>query len=52
LNKARLNAAEKYILMGYLGYKNKYGEGVVKGLVNKTTLTNTQKKLLLEKCGY
>lgn len=52
LNKARLKAAEKYILMGYLGYKNKNGEGIVKGLVNKTTLTNTQKKLLLEKCGY
>ena len=52
LQKQRLSAAQKYILMGYFGYKNKYGAASVKTLINKTNLSKRQKEALLEKCGY
>lgn len=52
LQKQKLSAAQKYILMGYFGYKNKNGKGLVKALINKTNLSKAQKEELLEKCGY
>ena len=52
LQASKLTSAQKYMLMGYFGYKNTKGEGVVKSVINKTSLTKEQKKLLLEKCGY
>ncbi|MBR2377439.1 MAG: hypothetical protein IKA85_06720 [Clostridia bacterium] len=52
LQKAKLTVAEKYILMGYLGYKNTYGESQVKALISKTNLSKKQREILLEKCGY
>ena len=52
LQATKLSSAQKYMLMGYFGYKNTKGEGVVKSAINKTSLTKEQKKLLLEKCGY
>ena len=52
LQASKLTSAQKYMLMGYFGYKNTKGEGVVKSAINKTSLTKEQKKLLLEKCGY
>ncbi len=52
LQKSSLTAIQKYILMGYLGYKNTYGEAQVKALINKTNLSKKQREILLEKCGY
>ena len=52
LQASKLTSAQKYMLMGYFGYKNTKGESVVKSAINKTSLTKEQKKLLLEKCGY
>lgn len=52
LQATKLSSAQKYMLMGYFGYKNTKGEGAVKSAINKTSLTKEQKKLLLEKCGY
>ena len=52
MRKANLTATEKYMLMGYFGYKNTEGEAKVKSLIRKSTLTTAQQKLLLEKCGY
>lgn len=52
LQASKLTSAQKYMLMGYFGYKNTKGEGAVKSAINKTSLTKEQKKLLLEKCGY
>ena len=48
----RLTAAEKYLIMGYLGYKCKNGEAQVKAYVNRLKLTRDEKKKLLEYCGY
>ena len=52
LQASKLTSAQKYMLMGYFGYKNTKGEGAVKSAINKMSLTKEQKKLLLEKCGY
>ena len=52
LQASKLTSAQKYMLMGYFGYKNTKGEGAVKSAINKTSLTKEQKILLLEKCGY
>lgn len=52
LQKQKLSAAQKYILMGYFGYSNKSGQGLVKALINRTNLSKEQKETLLEKCGY
>ena len=47
-----ISAAEKYMLMGYLGYKNKNGEAQVKAYINKLRLTKTEKEALLGYSGY
>lgn len=52
LQGAKLTATQKYMLMGYFGYKNTYGQSAVESVINKTSLSKEQKKLLLEKCGY
>ena len=52
LQGAKLTAIQKYMLMGYFGYKNTNGKSAVESTINKTSLTKEQKKLLLEKCGY
>ena len=52
LQRSKLTAIQKYILMGYFGYKNTYGESQVKALISKTNLSKKQREILLEKCGY
>lgn len=52
VNGLRLTAAQKYILMGYLGYKNANGENVVKGYIRSLGLTQEQQNELLEMSGY
>ena len=52
LQRQRLSSTQKYIMMGYFGYKNTYGEGAVKSLINRTSLSKELKETLLQKCGY
>ena len=52
VNSLRLTAAQKYMIMGYLGYKNVKGEEQVKAFINRLNLTKTEKKKLLEYSGY
>lgn len=47
-----ISAVQKYMIMGYLGYSNKYGEQSVKSYINTLNLTNEQKATLFEKSGY
>jgi hypothetical protein len=47
-----ISAAEKYMMMGYLGYKCTNGASVVKGYINRLPLTKAEKERLYEYCGY
>lgn len=47
-----LKAVQKYMIMGYLGYKNKNGEAQVKAYINRLSLTKDEKAQLLEYSGY
>ncbi len=47
-----LKAAQKYMIMGYLGYKNKNGEAQVKAYINRLSLTKDERAQLLEYSGY
>ena len=48
----RMSAAEKYLIMGYLGYKCKNGEAQVKAYVNRLRLSKDERARLMEYCGY
>ena len=52
VNSLNLSAAEKYMVMGYLGYKNVHGETQVKALVNRSGLSKEEKAIVLSHCGY
>ena len=52
VNSLQLKAVEKYMVMGYLGYKNTKGEIQVKAYINRLSLTKTEKAKLLEYSGY
>lgn len=52
VNSLRLSAAQKYILMGFLGYKNVNGESTVHTYVRSLGLTGEMQLSLLEMCGY
>ena len=47
-----LSAAQKHMILGYLGYKQSAGEEKVKAYVNRLKLTSAEKKALLEFSGY
>lgn len=47
-----LKAAEKHMLLGFLGYRQKAGEEKVKAYINRLKLTSAEKKALLEFSGY
>jgi hypothetical protein len=47
-----ISAAEKYMIMGYLGYKCTNGASVVKGYINRLSLTKAEKERLYQYCGY
>ena len=47
-----LTAAQKYMIMGYLGYKNSNGESQVKSYIGKLNLTKEEKAELLKYSGY
>lgn len=47
-----LSAAEKYMLMGYLGYKNVHGAEAVQAYLARTSLSREERTELLADCGY
>lgn len=52
INSMKLTATQKYMLMGYFGYKNANGERQVKTYIQSLKLTKTEKETLFEMCGY
>ena len=52
ISSLRMKAAEKFMLMGYLGYSNINGEAQVKAHINRLNLTKDEKEKLLEYSGY
>ncbi len=52
VNSLQLSAAEKYMIMGYLGYTNVKGESQVKSYINRLNLTKAEKQKLFEYSGY
>ena len=52
INSLKLSAAQKYMIAGFLGYKNVKGEAQVKSYINTLKLTNQEKSSLLEYSGY
>lgn len=52
INSLKLSAAQKYMIMGYLGFKNLKGETQVKAYINRLKLTKTEKEKLLQYSGY
>lgn len=52
VNKLSLNATQKYMLLGYCGYKNTNGANQVKAYINRLNLTKEQKEKLYTYSGY
>lgn len=52
INSLKLTAAQKYMIMGYLGYTNTKGEAQVKAYINRLKLTKSEKAKLLKYSGY
>lgn len=52
VSSLNLTATQKYMVMGYLGYKNTYGETQVKAYINTLGLDKEDREYLLEKSGY
>ena len=52
IGSLNITAAEKHMIMGYLGYKNKNGKEKVTAYVNRLKLTRAEKSALLEFSGY
>ena len=52
VNSLNLSAAEKYMVMGYLGYSNTNGKTQVESLINRSSLSRTEKATLLAYSGY
>lgn len=52
IQSLNLTAVQKYMIMGYLGYKNTNGETSVKSYIGKLNLTKEEKAELLKYSGY
>jgi len=52
LNSMNLTAVQKYMLMGYFGYKNLNGELQVKKYIQSLKLTKNEKETLFSMSGY
>ena len=52
VNSLRLTAVQKYMIMGYLGYKNANGADAVKTYIRRMNLTNAEKDALYAYSGY
>ena len=51
IDKQNLTNAQKYMILGYLGYSNDAGYSQVATLINKY-ITKDYQKEMLEYCGY
>lgn len=52
VNSLRLSAAQKYILMGFLGYKNSNGESSVTSYIRNIGISQDMQLALFEMSGY
>jgi hypothetical protein len=53
IESLRLKAAQKYMIMGYLGYKNKNGEDKVRAYIDGLSkMSPAEKEKLMELAGY
>lgn len=52
INSLGLKAAQKYMIMGYLGYSNKNGENQVRNYIQRLRLSKNEKEKLFEYSGY
>lgn len=52
VNSLRLSAAQKYILMGFLGYKNSNGESSVTSYIRNIGISQDMQTALFEMSGY
>ena len=52
VQRLRLSAVQKYMIMGYLGYSNKYGESSVRAYINRLDISAEAKDYLFEASGY
>lgn len=52
INSLGLKAAQKYMIMGYLGYTNKNGESQVRSYIQRLRLSKSEKERLFEYSGY
>lgn len=52
VKRLNLTAVQKYMIMGYFGYKNKNGEVVVKSYIARMDLSKDDKTRLLKYAGY
>ena len=52
VQRLRLSAVQKYMIMGYLGYSNKYGESSVRAYINRLDISTEAKDYLFEASGY
>lgn len=52
INSLGLKAAQKYMIMGYLGYSNKNGESQVRSYIQRLRLSKSEKEKLFEYSGY
>ena len=52
VNSLRLTAAQKYMVMGYLGYSNINGEQQVKSYIGRLSLNKTEQAALMKYSGY
>ena len=48
----KLTATEKYMVMGYLGYRQTNGANQVKAYINRLDLSKEEKERLFAYCGY
>ena len=52
VNSLGLRAAQKYMIMGYLGYSNKNGSNQVRSYIQRLRLSKSEKEKLYEYSGY
>ena len=52
VNSLRLTAVQKYMIMGYLGYKNANGAAQVKAYINRLNLSKEDRATLYAYSGY
>jgi hypothetical protein len=52
VNALPLTAVQKYMVLGYLGYKSTHGTEAVKAYINRLNLSNAEKDALYAYSGY